>query len=288
MPNRIIKESIRGSDDLATVSAEAERLFWRIVVSVDDFGRFDARPKTIIGQCMTAFLGDVTSNQVNSWLTELERVGLLQLYVVEDRPYLVLTKWSKHQRKRAKDSKFPSPDEDCGHLLTDDSKRSHTRTFAAYNENENEYVNEIVNENENENENDASEDTILVDEAAATSDNKPMNSSSSLDHEFGQVAKLYESEGFGLLSNIVCEQLSDLYSEFGVVWLTEAMKESVFQNKRRLKYTRSILQNWRAEGGIRRSGGVGFDIEVHRRTRASPGEPEPNSVEAFLRERGAL
>lgn len=40
MPSRIIKESITTSESLSEVSAEAERLFWRLVVKADDFGLY--------------------------------------------------------------------------------------------------------------------------------------------------------------------------------------------------------------------------------------------------------
>lgn len=110
MPSRIIKESIRTSDTLADVSAEAERLFWRIVVSADDFGRFEARPGIILGQSLSAFVErGLTTDQVSKWLDELERFGLIIRYTVDGKEYLMLTKWDKHQQKRAKTSKFPQP-----------------------------------------------------------------------------------------------------------------------------------------------------------------------------------
>lgn len=300
MPNRIIKESIRGSDDLASVSPEAERLFWRLVVSVDDFGRFDARPKTIVGQCLTAFLGDISEEQVEGWLLELERVGIVELYTVEDRPFLVLTKWGRHQRVRAKDSKFPSPEESRGHSLsfddkrghslsdentknepksgdfdgsrTFDSKRGHPRTSASSpgNVNENENVNEFVNGNVNESENGephhASLEIHVTRQAVAVAEEPPeRHSSSSLDPVFGQVVKLYESEGFGMLSDTVREQLDYLQTEFGSDWLMMAIKEGVLQNKRRMRYVAAILQNWRADGGPRTS-----DNKSQARSRGAP------------------
>jgi hypothetical protein len=142
LPNRIIKESIRTSDTLASVSAEAERLFWRLVVSADDYGRFDARTNIVLGQCMSAFLGTVTPEQIEKWMRELERAGLIQLYEVDGRRYLCLTKWDKHQRTRAKDSKFPPPEDVRGHPLSHDSKRSQATTNVVPNVFENEYENE--------------------------------------------------------------------------------------------------------------------------------------------------
>ncbi len=43
MPSRILKESICTSENLATISAEAEVLFYRLIVKADDFGLY-ARP----------------------------------------------------------------------------------------------------------------------------------------------------------------------------------------------------------------------------------------------------
>jgi len=172
MPNRIIKESIRMSDTLSEVSAEAERLFWRLIVSADDFGRFDARPSIVLGQCLSAFYGAYSTDDVDKWLRELASVDLLQMYENEGRPYLTLTKWDKHQRRRAKDSKFPAPDDIGSHplscddnrqqaeeiegvpntvsSLTDDSKRGHMTTNVVSNVFENVFVNDNEYENGNE------------------------------------------------------------------------------------------------------------------------------------------
>lgn len=99
--------------------------------------------------------------------------------------------------------------------------------------------------------------------AAVETVGKP--SLSSLDPVFGQVAKAYESEGFGMLSETVQEQLVLLNDEFGSDWTLLAMKEAVLQNKRRLRYVLAILQNWRADGGPRTSDATG-----QGRNRAGP------------------
>ena len=43
MPNRILKESIRTSDTIGELSWFEEVLFYRLIVSCDDYGRFDGR-----------------------------------------------------------------------------------------------------------------------------------------------------------------------------------------------------------------------------------------------------
>ncbi|GMA50167.1 hypothetical protein GCM10025857_15240 [Alicyclobacillus contaminans] len=282
MPNRIIKESIRTSDTLTLVSADAERLFWRLVVSVDDYGRFDGRTNIVIGQCLSAFLGQVTTEQVDGWLTELERAGLLQLYEVDGRRYLALTNWDKHQRRRAKDSKFPAPVDDCGHSRTFDIKCSQPQTNVVPNVNENENVNEIVNENEYENDNVQREVAATVeqqppDEASMiTFDTEDTFLSSSLEPKFRSAYQIYQDSGFGPINKQVQDAIDGLCEEFSERWFTEAVQEAFWQNKPRLAYVRSILQNWRAEGGIRRSGGV--DIDITARSRSSQQQRAPNKA----------
>lgn len=109
MPNRIIKESICTSDTLAQLTAEEERLFYRLMVQADDFGIFEARPAIVLARCFSAMLGEVTVEQVDSWLDGLERAGIIQIYEVEGKPYLQFVTWEKHQRRRAKHSKYPLP-----------------------------------------------------------------------------------------------------------------------------------------------------------------------------------
>jgi len=86
----------------------------------------------------------------------------------------------------------------------------------------------------------------------AASVEKDSSSSLVIDESLSTLTKVYESEGFGQLTQTVGQALADLLTEFGQEWVTEAMKEAVLQNKRRLKYVFGVLQNWRADGGIRR------------------------------------
>ena len=66
MPNRIIKESIRTSDSINDLTWFEEVLFYRLMVSCDDYGRFDARIPIIKGSCFP--LKNVTDNQIENAL----------------------------------------------------------------------------------------------------------------------------------------------------------------------------------------------------------------------------
>lgn len=109
MPNRILKESIRISDDIEKLSYFEEVLFYRLIVSCDDYGLYDGRPQIIKGSCFP--LKDITLDTITDGLHKLSEVGMVHLYKVHGRPYLQLVNWSSHQNIRAKRSKYPKPEE---------------------------------------------------------------------------------------------------------------------------------------------------------------------------------
>lgn len=109
MPNRIIKESLRHSRSLAAVSPEAERLFWRLIVSADDFGCYEGSADIILGTCFPVMLKSVTEDQIEAWLQELTDAEMLTRYSVEGKTYLHLTNWARHQQTRSHKPKYPAP-----------------------------------------------------------------------------------------------------------------------------------------------------------------------------------
>lgn len=120
MPNRIIKESICRSDSVDSLSWFEEVLFYRLIVVCDDYGRFDGRPAIIKGACFP--LKDIRVEQIKKALDKLSTVGMVWRYNVEDKPFLQLIAWERHQQIRAKNSKYPAPDRACNQLISDDSK----------------------------------------------------------------------------------------------------------------------------------------------------------------------
>ena len=121
MPNRIIKESICTSEDIAGLSMGAEILFYHLMVKVDDFGVYFGNEQIIKNTCFPLKSSEIKVKQVESWLNELVKSGLLFAYVAEDgKKYVQFTKWAKHQQIRAKKSKYPLFDSTCNQLLADD------------------------------------------------------------------------------------------------------------------------------------------------------------------------
>lgn len=125
MPNRIIKESICTSEDYAKLSLFERDLFIRLIVSADDYGRYDGRAAVIRGKLFP--LETVTDKTISDGLMKLSSAGIVVPYEVDGKPYLRLTAWERHQQIRAKRSKFPaengsliSSDINCNQMISND------------------------------------------------------------------------------------------------------------------------------------------------------------------------
>jgi hypothetical protein len=115
MPNRIIKESVCYSDDLDRLSAFEETVFYRLIVNCDDYGRIDARPSFLKSKLFVTKKG-ITEKNISDAISRLASVGLVQLYEVDEKPFLLFPKWGFHQRVRNSREKYPSPElaANCG------------------------------------------------------------------------------------------------------------------------------------------------------------------------------
>lgn len=113
MPTRYLKPGIRDSELIDRVSPLAETLFYRLLVTVDDFGRADARPAMIKAACFPVKKA-VDEDACAALLTELAAAPLIAIYAVDGKPYLQMLKWDN--TPRAKASNFPAPADGCAHV----------------------------------------------------------------------------------------------------------------------------------------------------------------------------
>ncbi|MGD9599959.1 MAG: hypothetical protein AB7V24_16170 [Steroidobacteraceae bacterium] len=125
MPTRYLKPGIRDSELIDQLSPMAETLFYRLIVTVDDFGRADARPAMVKAACYPIKAG-ITAEQCDTLLAELATVGLVDVYTVEGKPYLQLGKWDN--APRAKASKFPACEDGCAQVYADAKQHQSTNT----------------------------------------------------------------------------------------------------------------------------------------------------------------
>ena len=106
MPNRILKESICYSPTAEGLSWFEEVCFYRLLVQCDDFGRCDARAPLLRAK-LFPLREDVSSEAVGAAAEALAEAGLLEFYVVDDRLYLQVVNWEKHQNVKNKREKCP-------------------------------------------------------------------------------------------------------------------------------------------------------------------------------------
>jgi hypothetical protein len=114
MPTRYLKPGVRDSEAIDSLSPTAETLFYRLLVTVDDFGRYDGRPAMVKAHCFP--VKDMTAAKCAALLDELNSSGLVHIYAVDGKPYVQMCKWDNIPR--AKESKYPAQEDDCTHLHT--------------------------------------------------------------------------------------------------------------------------------------------------------------------------
>lgn len=106
MPTRYLKQGICDSETINSLSDAAECLFYRLLVTADDFGRADGRPLVVKSRCYP-IKESVTVKSIEKGLAELEQYAVIERYVVDGKPYLQILKWDN--KPRAGKSKFPQP-----------------------------------------------------------------------------------------------------------------------------------------------------------------------------------
>lgn len=122
MPTRYLKPGVRDSEAIDSLSPLAENLFYRLLVTVDDFGRFDSRPAMIKASCFP-IKETVSINKCKDLLEELVKCGLISVYQVNGKNALQMSKWDNVPRQ--KESKYPAMPDTCIQLYADVNE-SHT------------------------------------------------------------------------------------------------------------------------------------------------------------------
>tara|TARA_R110000868_G_scaffold376148_6_gene640962 strand:+ start:656 stop:1384 length:729 start_codon:yes stop_codon:yes gene_type:complete len=122
MPTRYLKPGVRDSASIDQLTPMAENLFYRLLVTVDDFGRYDARPALIKSHCFP-IKESVSIKKCEELLMELQSAGLLLIYEVDGKQYIQMTKWDNVPR--SKTSKFPQMYDGCIQTYTD-AQQLHT------------------------------------------------------------------------------------------------------------------------------------------------------------------
>ena len=118
MPNRILKETIKSSPQIDCLSWFEEVVFYRLMVTADDYGCMDGRIVLLKNELFPT-KDNVTKKAIEDAIARLVSIGLLCKYTVNGMPYLFFPTWEKHQRIRNKHRKYPDPTFDSNSLSND-------------------------------------------------------------------------------------------------------------------------------------------------------------------------
>lgn len=99
MSNRIIKESILTSLTMAKLSATAERHFYRLLLTVDDYGCFEALPQIILGRCYPLMMDKIKIKDIESYNKELVKANILKFWVDNGKTYGYFVSFDEHNSK---------------------------------------------------------------------------------------------------------------------------------------------------------------------------------------------
>jgi hypothetical protein len=116
MPTRYLKAEICDSETLDSLSPLSEVLFYRLLVTVDDFGRLDARSSYVKSKCFPV-RDSITAKDTEKLLIELHDKSVIILYEFNSRRYLQLSKWTNKPRSDV--SKYPAIQSERIQLYTD-------------------------------------------------------------------------------------------------------------------------------------------------------------------------
>jgi hypothetical protein len=106
---RTVKPDYWGDPKTARLSLPARLLFIGLLTEADDEGRFLASGKKLAGSLFQND-DDVTPKKVLGWLCELETVGFVRRYTVEEVEYAHIPAFNDHQRiSHPTPSRLPNP-----------------------------------------------------------------------------------------------------------------------------------------------------------------------------------
>src|SRR5580698_1772484 len=105
MPNRYTREGINSSRSVASLDTAAEVFYRRMLLVIDDFGRYEV-DYLLIRSAAYPVHNNIRETDIARWMAACQKAGLLAFYESGGRQYMVFT---KTEPPRAKHSRYPDP-----------------------------------------------------------------------------------------------------------------------------------------------------------------------------------
>ena len=243
MGNRILKESIKTSDEIDQLTWFEYACFTRLILTVDDYGRYPAKPM-LLRNILFPIRGDISTDAIEVALKHFVELDLIQVYTVDGKEYLQLTTWAKHQTIRNKKSKYPGPEEsdartavtNCIQLKSIEGKCSRNPIRI-----QSESKSEIESSSEYESvscEVDAEED----DEQDNAGDDETEKKLTGNDRNRQEVLDAWQNAGFPT-NTVTLNKVIDLFGKNGKDAMLDAIDKTVEANARSpLRYMIAVLE----------------------------------------------
>jgi hypothetical protein len=123
MPDRLIRDELLTSERYWSVSIEAQRLFFHLLLVVDGTARFSGKNYTLRTACFPGH--PVEPEKLERLLTELYDVDLIRFYQVAQERYVFVPRFK--QRLRFRNSKYPEPPKQINDIPAEKSDSRLTR-----------------------------------------------------------------------------------------------------------------------------------------------------------------
>ena len=251
MPNRIIKESIRTSRSVGSLSDFDFRLWIYLITYVDDYGRGSADPELLKGIVFTR-RKSVTEAQIYEGIARLASAGMIHLYTVDGEPYMYFPNWASHQRIRNSVEKYPAPPDDSHHPVADSDSSPQSAATCGEPPPES-----IIQNPESRIQNTESNTRYNDDDNNAREEETPFGTVT-IDPLIVKVQK----ELFGL-TDTQYDLLKQYRDSLGAELISYAIDQAVANGSRKWSYVEKILINYE-ESGVRTVGEAKVANDKHR------------------------
>ena len=234
MANRVIKDSIKRSAQIDSLTWFEEVVYLHMIVTADDHGCLDGRAVVLKNELFPT-KENVTKRAIEEAVAKLVSVGLLCEYTVSGMPYLFFPTWEKHQRIRNQRRKYPPPPENVvfGNLS---ATRGELPQLAA--------------------------DCGLNPIQSESNPNPIQSESKTRDDDVKSVFRTWEKAAAKLVSPMQSEELLALLEEYGVDALLNAIKAAAEHNAVHLAYVKAVLAG---KGEKPQKAGKKHDAEIYNR-----------------------
>jgi len=217
---RMVTNNVTKDKDIHNLSDDTCRLLFTWLLTFADCEGRIYGDSAIVKSIVFPRRGDITVKQVDDYLNELHKAGLILRYTAGDDLFILFPAFEKNQPGLRKDrepvSEFPPP--------PDAAIDEYVRMFAGKKPDACRMLDG------------------LREEKLREEKGREGNAA-----ELSELSRAYE-KNIGALSAMISEMLVNDLNEYGLQLCLDAMTEAVRNNKRKWSYIQGILANWKRDG----------------------------------------